>query len=191
MPSFNHMLYLSVDPIFESLVFLSVFPWSRVSANKKAPEPRVSVYWLNWSQHFERFSVGTMTWSTVTEYLCCKLWRICSICRKHFPVYSWLITGSVTRDIRWVPLVEKELLVLPKHLCSSLVLSGVHVSRYSGFCVVFCKSLFVLLFFYFYFWPLYCLSIYGFRLSLWYLQTLLIVCFNMFFVMNIGEILLF
>jgi hypothetical protein len=98
------IIYLSVDSIFESLWFLSGFPWPRVSANKKEPEPKVPIYWLNWSHHFERFSVGTITWLTVTEYLCCKLWRICSICRKHFPVHSWFIIGSVSREIRWVPL---------------------------------------------------------------------------------------
>ena len=176
MPSFNHMVFLSVDPMFESLLFLSVCPWWRVSANKKNPEPRVSVYWLNWSQHFGRFSVGTMTWLTVTEYLCCKLRRTCSICRKHFPVHSWLVTGSVTRDIRWVSLVEYELLVLPEHLCSSPVLSGVHVSRYSGFCVVFCKSLFVLFSFSFSFGHCIVCWFTDSDYPLWYLLTLLIVC---------------
>jgi hypothetical protein len=34
-------IYLSVDTIFQSLWFLSGFPWSRVAANKEATEPMV------------------------------------------------------------------------------------------------------------------------------------------------------
>jgi hypothetical protein len=46
--------------------------------------------WLNWSHHFECFMVSTMTWLTVMEYLYHKWSRMCSTCRKHFPVlYSW------------------------------------------------------------------------------------------------------
>ena len=40
---------------------------------------------LSWSHHFESFTVATMTWLTVMEYLCHKWPRICSTCRKHFP----------------------------------------------------------------------------------------------------------
>ena len=29
-------------------------------------------YWLDWSHHFECFTVTTMTWLTVTQYLCHK-----------------------------------------------------------------------------------------------------------------------
>ena len=60
-------------------------------------------------------------------------------------------------------IVEQELLTLPEHLSSPLVFSGVRVTRsfvlllfFFGHCIV-CSSL-----------------IYGFRLPLWYLQTLLI-----------------
>ena len=45
-----------------------------------------------------------------------------------FP-HSWLITEFVTRVTRWVPLVEQELLTLPKHLSSPPVFSGVRVTR--------------------------------------------------------------
>ena len=44
----------------------------------------------------------------------------------------------VTRVTRRVPLIEQE------HLRSPPVLSGVRVVRYLVFCVVFCRSLFVL-----------------------------------------------
>jgi hypothetical protein len=47
---------------------------------------------------------------------------------RSFP-HSWLITGFVTRLTRRVPLVEQELLTLPEHLSSSLVFSGVRVTR--------------------------------------------------------------
>jgi len=47
---------------------------------------------------------------------------------RSFP-HSRLITGFVTRLIRWVPLVEQELLILPEHLSSPPVFSGVHVTR--------------------------------------------------------------
>jgi hypothetical protein len=36
----------------------------------------------------ESFTVATMTWLTVMEYLCHKWPRICSTCRKQFPVLS-------------------------------------------------------------------------------------------------------
>ena len=106
IPSCNRMIYLTDDQIFQNLWFLSGFPWQKVAANKKAPESRFPIYWLYWSHHFECFSVGTMAWLAITEYLCCILRRLYSICRRYFPVHSWLITGSVTREIRWVPPVE-------------------------------------------------------------------------------------
>jgi hypothetical protein len=83
------------------------------------------------SHHFESFTVATMTWLTVMEYLCHKWPRICSTCRnisRSFP-RSWLITGFVIRLTRRVPLVEQEPLTLPEHLSSPQVFSGVHVTR--------------------------------------------------------------
>jgi hypothetical protein len=56
-------------------------------------------------------------------------------------------------------LVEQELLTLPEHLSSPAVFSGVGVLF-----VMFCRSLFVLLFFFF--WPLCCLSF--FNLHIWH-----------------------
>jgi hypothetical protein len=46
---------------------------------------------LSWSYHFERFAVATITWVTSIEYLCHKWPRICSTCRKDFPVLSSLM----------------------------------------------------------------------------------------------------
>jgi hypothetical protein len=42
-------------------------------------------------------------------------------------------------------LVEQKLPTLPEHLSSSSVFNGVHVARSLVFCVVLCRSLFVLL----------------------------------------------
>jgi hypothetical protein len=104
-----------------------------------------------------------MTWLTVMEYLCHKWPRICSTCRKHFPAFlhSRLITGFVTRWTRWVPLVEHELLTLPKHLSSPPVFSGFRVTRSLVFhvcfvdrCLSFCRFL----------WPLCCLFFFDIRI---------------------------
>jgi hypothetical protein len=74
---------------------------------------------------------------------------------------------------RWVSLVEQEVLTLPRHLSSLHVFSEVRVARSLVFCVVFCKSLFVL--FSFDHCIVFRSSIYSFFLSLWYLQTFLLV----------------
>jgi hypothetical protein len=73
-----------------------------------------------------------------------------------------------------VPLVDQELLTLPEHLSSPRVFSGVHVTRSLDFIFMFCRSLFALL--YFFFWPLCCLFYFDIRIlitSRWYLQTFL------------------
>jgi hypothetical protein len=44
-------------------------------------------------------------------------------------IILWLITGFVTRLTRRVPLVEQEPLILPEHLSSPPVVSGVRVTR--------------------------------------------------------------
>jgi hypothetical protein len=62
-------------------------------------------------------------------------------CPTRFPYQMLLVCLTVT----WpVSLVEQELLTLPGHLSSSLVLSVVHDARIYVFCVMFCRSLFVL-----------------------------------------------
>ena len=55
---------------------------------------------------------------------------------RSFP-HSLLITGFVTRVRRRVPLVEQELLTLPKHMSSPPNISGVHVTRSLIICVCF------------------------------------------------------
>ena len=63
------------------------------------------------------------------------------------------------------------------------VVSGVRVVRSSIFCVMFCRSLFVLLSFFY--WSLHCLSYYGFWLSLCFLQTVLIKSHIAFFIITL------
>jgi hypothetical protein len=55
---------------------------------------------------------------------------------------------------------EQGLLTLPEHLSSSPLFSGVRVTR--SFICMFCRSLFVLL--YFFFWPLCCLFFFDIRI---------------------------
>jgi hypothetical protein len=93
------------------------------------------------------------------DYLCHKWPVICFVFRIHNLALSslyWLIIGFVTRGIRQVPHVEQELLTLPEDLSSLSVLSGVRIGRSLGFCVRFCRSMFVFLSFFF--WALRCLS---------------------------------
>ena len=72
-----------------------------------------------------------------------------------FP-HSWHITGFVARVTRRVSLMEQELLTLPVHLSWLPVFSGVRVTGSLVLYVMFCRSLFVIL--YFFFRPLCCLS---------------------------------
>jgi hypothetical protein len=58
---------------------------------------------------------------------------------------SRLITVFVTGVTRQVPLVVQELIILPEHLGSTLVFSGVRFARSLVFCVLFCRSLFIVL----------------------------------------------
>ena len=62
---------------------------------------------------------------------------------------------------RRVPLIKLELPTLPKHLSSPPVFNGVRVTRSLVLCVLFCRSLFAILSFFF--WPLYCLSFFDVR----------------------------
>ena len=62
---------------------------------------------------------------------------------RSFP-HSYLITWFETRVILRLPHVEQELPTLPDHLSSPPVLSGIRVARSFIFCVVLCRSLFVL-----------------------------------------------
>jgi hypothetical protein len=167
-------IYLSDDTIFQSLWFLSGFPWYRVAANKEAAEPRTP---------FGKVEVITSKILRSPPWLGWPLWNIC-VTNDHgyvplvvntsrsFP-HSRLITGFVTRLTRRVSLVEQELLTLSEHLSSPPVFSGVRVTRslvlyvcFVDHCLSFCA-------FYFGRGVVCSSSMYGFWLPLWYLQTLL------------------
>ena len=87
-------------------------------------------------------------------------------------VMTWLMSICVTNDHGCVSFVvitirvshvEQELLTIWEHLRLSAVFSGVRVAKSLVFCVIFCRSLFILLFFFF--WPLCCLSFLQFTTS--------------------------
>jgi hypothetical protein len=98
---------------------------------------------------------------------------ICSTCRKHFLVLSpYMIYYRVCHYINTKGVTSG---AGTAHSSGAPeftpVLSGARVTRSLVLCVMFCISLFVLL--YFFFWPLCCLffDIQILITSLWYLQT--------------------
>jgi len=92
------------------------------------------------------------------------------MCSTRFPDYRW--SSYRLRVIRRVSLVERILPTLPEHLSSHPVLSGVCIAQSLVFCVVFCRSLFVLLAIVLSFLLL------GFWLPLWDFQTVFIQVFR-------------
>jgi hypothetical protein len=113
----------------------------------------------SWSHHFVSFTVGTIRWLTVTEYLCHKMTTdMLRLSQSQYSPRSWLINWFVTRQM---PLMEQELINLPEHLSSPSVFNEAYVDRSIVFCAVFCWQLVVLLCFFY--CPLYCLSIFDLR----------------------------
>jgi hypothetical protein len=104
-------------------------------------------------------------------YFYFSLWHDLNTSRS-FP-HSRLITGFVTRLTRRVPLVELKLLTLPEHLSSPPVFSGVRVTRSLVLYVCFVDRCLSFCVFSFGHCVVCSSSIYGFWLSLWYLQALL------------------
>ena len=99
---------------------------------------------LSWSYHFESFTVATMTWLTVTKYLCPNWPRVVVITIRFFP-HSWLITRSVTRVTQRMFYVEQELFTRSEYQRSPPVFRGVRVARSLVFFLRFCRLLFFLL----------------------------------------------
>ena len=101
------------------------------------------------------------------EYLCHKWPRICSVCRKHFPVLSsYMIYHRVCNYINTTGATSGAGTAYPSGT-PEFTPGFVWGSCYSifSFMCMFCRSLFVLL----------SSSIYGLWLLLWYFQTLLIL----------------
>ena len=112
----------------------------------------ISVIWSYIPEHVEIIALKVVR---SPPWLCWPLRNIC-ITNDHgyvpidvstsrsFP-RSRLITVFVTGVTRQVPLVVQELIILPEHLGSTLVFSGVRFARSLVFCLIFCRSLFVVL----------------------------------------------
>ena len=103
---------------------------------------------------------------TAMEYLCHKWPRICSTCRKHFPVLSSFMTYHrvVARLTRPVSLMDQELPTLPEHMSSLPVFSGVCVTRSLVLCECFVDRCLFFCIFSFFFWPLCCLFFFDLRI---------------------------
>ena len=85
----------------------------------------------------------------------CYLYLFMHTCIQHDFHIRWCSYRlKVTRRVSHM---EQELLTIPEHLSSPPVFRSVRVARSLVFSIVFCRSLFVFL--YFFFWPLYCLSL--------------------------------
>jgi hypothetical protein len=103
----------------------------------------IYIYYVYWclSQYYEAKNMKTCNWTTWTTYQMVFVLVKCN-----------------------TSLVEQKLITIPEHPTSSPIFSGVRVSQSLVVCVVSCRSLFVLLPFYcFYFGHcIVCPSIYGF-----------------------------
>jgi hypothetical protein len=82
-----HMEYISISwsDIPELVVSVRI-SWKRVAANRETTEPRVPIGQVEVITSKDlRSTPMTMTWLTVTEYLCHKWPSISFTCRKHSP----------------------------------------------------------------------------------------------------------
>jgi hypothetical protein len=127
-----------------------------------------------WKSYVKIILVTSMTFfSFDLLYMNYSAWKMCLYkiivvnTFRSFP-HSWLITDFVKKLTRRLPLVEQELLTFPDHMRSSQVFSGVRVARSLVLCVMFCRSLFVLLSLFF------CLLCYLSFSDLWILITPLV-----------------
>jgi len=118
------------------------------------------------------FTVPTMTWLTVMEYLCHKWPRICSFCRNHNPVLSSFMTyprvyykSNITGATSGAGIAYRS----EAHEFTP-VFSKAYVAQSLILCIVFCISLFG---FFSFFVLIACLSVYGVWSLLCFLQTFL------------------
>jgi hypothetical protein len=88
-------------------------------------------------------------------------------------ISAYIITGFVTRLTRRVPLGEQELITLSEHLSSPPLFSGIRVTRSLVLCVCCVHRCLSFCTFPFDHCVVRSSLIYGFWLSIWYLQTLL------------------
>ena len=98
---------------------------------------------LSCGNHFERLTVATMTWLTVTEYPCQKWSHIYSVCRNHnlvlssLTTYYWVCNKSTTTGA-----TRCVVTAYTSGAPEFTGFSGAYVARSLVFCVLFCSSLF-------------------------------------------------
>jgi hypothetical protein len=110
------------------------------------------------NRHLESCTVATMTWITVTQCQCHKWSRTCSVCRNHKPILSSFMTYHLVCKMSNTTDVTCGAGTSYTSGTPGLApgFNGIRVGRLLVFCVMYCRSLFVLLSFFF--WSLYCLS---------------------------------
>jgi hypothetical protein len=130
--------HLSAGPIFQRFWFLSWFHWKRVAVNKKVTVPSVPS-----DYYFERFKVATMNWLIVTDYMCPKRPRICSVYRNHNAVLSAFMTCHRVHLRFWWVHVARSLVFCVviavnqfnftrrNHWSNSFIVSSISLSRKS------------------------------------------------------------
>jgi hypothetical protein len=131
---------------------------------------------LSWGHHFESFTVATMTWLTVTQYLWHRRPWLVSLCRNHnaalcsYVTYHWSVDKSYNT-------LEQELITFPEHLRSPLCALCLRNLLFSVWCFVDrCLS------FWFFFLLAIVLSVLRFTASdypICYLQSFLTKCLRL------------
>ena len=106
------------------------------------------------------------------KYLCHKWPRICSTCRKHFPVLSSFISYDVVCIITTDITTGTGTAYPPEHMSSIPVFSWVRVTRSLVLCACFVDRCLFFCTFSFGHCVICSSSICGFWLPLWYLETL-------------------
>ena len=134
------------EPLASTVIF-----WTNIKLlTKKIHKQGYASHRLNKS-----FRVKTMTWLAVMENRCYKFPRIGSVCRNHSlsmdSFTNYYKSNTRSRNC-WS---FRNTWVHPRFI-------GVCVAHYVVFCVVFCRSLFVVLSVFV--WPCYCLSFFDLRL---------------------------
>ena len=106
-------IYISVDMIFQSLWFLSWFPFldRGLLLTKKILNPRFLVVMLK-SFYYCHHGLVNRYGRYVSQM------STAMLCFRHF-LFRDFISWFVTRVTRWVQLVEQKLVTLPEHLSAS------------------------------------------------------------------------
>jgi hypothetical protein len=130
--------------------------WSTISTKLRWRHMVIAIHVLTWDRHiYVAVLIGTVKSFHLTfVHYGCILLSSTELCT----CITWIITFVNT----FVTFYFCLRLWFSWLSSSSLVFSGVRVAGYLIFCVMFCTSLFILLFFLF--WPLCCLSFFDLRI---------------------------